>query len=277
MRGNILKLIIIVGCLAAFSTGIAIAAGVPSTASTDTQVTLTVEETATFLVNGAVPRSMVYFAKSWSGREYAKPGLTEASNVVFPEVAQTTDALGARMIKFYSGVPSRVTEFQQDKVEIHDPVVLEVSADKVLRNGEPSAISDAAQQVSPGNMIAYSRSERSRGTSTTRIGPAPGHQGLTIGGDASEVEDYKLSQSVEVASYNPNLWVSATSMVPFECDDEGLPNRAIPTAIGVTWEFAKKGMKVEIAGLVLTATKDGGTVQFTKDGPVLKGIAKAKP
>src|SRR5262249_34584818 len=149
------------------------------------------------------------------------------------------------VIKYYSGVPCQVASFQQDRIEIHEPIVIDVGADDVLRSGERPTIPDTALHVSPGGMIAYSRSQRSRGTATIRIGPVPGKQGLTIGGEASQVEDYKCSKPVEIASYKPNLWVSPTSMVPFECDDEGLPKRAIPTAIGVTWRFPKKGMRVE--------------------------------
>ena len=252
------------------------AADVSDTASDSTEVRLTVQETATFRINGAAPKQRVYFGKSWSNREYAQSGLTANKKTMFPEVAQSSDSKGRTLIKYYAGVPCQVAQFQQDKLEIPGQTVIEVTAESVLRNGQISVVPEGALEVSPGFMIPFSRSRRTHGESIIHIGPVPGKQGLVIGGERSEAEHYKCKDPVEIGSYKPNLWVSGTSMIPFECDQEGLPKRAIPTAIGVIWKFSKKDTKIQIGDVVLAATVDGGTVQFTKEGPILNGVEKDK-
>ena len=240
------------------------------------EVSLTVQDTVTYSINGIIPKQRVYFSKDWINRKYAEAGLMTNKNIIFPEVAQSANTKNGKVIKYYAGIPCRILQFKQDTISIPEETIIEVSANNVLRNGEYPTIPESALQIEPGSGIAYSRHNRTHGQSTIRIGPVPGKEGLVIGGERSEVDHYKCEEPVDVSSYNPNLWISPTSLIPFECDKEGLPNRAIPTAIGITWKFPKKGQKIQIGKTILTATEDGGAVQFTENGPILTGVEKSE-
>gem|GEM_PF-888537 len=239
------------------------------------EISLTVIETATYSINRIIPEQRVYFSKDWINREYAYAGLIANKQIIFPEVAQSTSTKDGKVIKYYAGVPCRVVQFKQDTISIPEETIIEINSDNVLRNGEYRTIPESALQIEPGSGIAYSRHNRTHGQSTIRIGPVPGKEGLVIGGERCEVDSYKCEEPVYISSYNPNLWISPTSLIPFECDKEGLPKRAIPTAIGITWKFPKKDQRIQIGKIILAATEDGGTVQFTENGPILTGVEKS--
>ena len=71
------------------------------------------------------------------------------------------------------------------------------------------------------------------------------------------------------------------SVIPFECNSQGIPMRPVPNAIGVTWVFMKAGTTVSFISAgsqkLYRAEKDLATIEFTRNGPILQGVVKKFP
>lgn len=181
-----------------------------------------------------------------------------------------------QVIKAYAGVPFRLEELISDNIELQRPIQINIQnapfewQDKSVFipkendfiHGEPGI-----PKLSGNFLLAY-------GTSVF----ADGTMRISVGSNIKVIEiDLKNPEIISQLQQEDMIIPVADSLVPFECDPLGIPQRPVPNAIGVTWYFGEPGMTFVVGSDLYESKKVGATIEFTKGGVILNGIQKKQP
>jgi len=208
------------------------------------------------------------------------------SGLVFQEIVER------QIIKGFAGVPFILRKMESDgRIELKEPLHIKIQKGPFKWQNKTSNIPEGklafnrTGKMLPGNLY-IDVCENTEYTFFASLGSGIiSNETVDLILTERHLKKPKIIENLE----GPLIVPTEDSVIPFECDSEfaftanriiqitcsfGVPKRVVPNAIGVIWHF-DKGSKVTIGKELFEAEIEDATIEFKKEGPILKGIKRS--
>jgi hypothetical protein len=256
----------------------------------------------------AAPRTRVYFTPDYGDhfglQVVANDVKTLGGALAFQEVGKRFISQGNAataedvIVKAYAAIPFAAESLKSDQVELGSALEIKIlSLGPTLAPGDKHAVvpdgfgtvgrstTKVGQGVEQTNLMIWRMGKNRWGSlvdylGALKQGPVTFEGGNKVANSFVLRELYFDTPHTLLPAATEFFIPSDDSLVPFECDSDGVPIRMVPNAVGVTWVFSNPDTQFSIAtsaGVreVYKPQRSGARVQFTHQGPVLQGMVKA--